>query len=368
DLGWLQGAIGLALTVGRAVSALSLVPGGALVDAVRWKRALVALGLVMLAASALILALHPTFAFVIFAEVLHGLTAGLITPAVAAISLGLVGRQAMSTRIGRNYGFSGAGNALTASLMGALGNFFGKSSIFLAAAGLSVPALMALGFVRKEEIDYDRARNAGKDREGRASLQGLSVLGKNRQLLWFAASAALFQLADASMLPLAIENIGRARAAESSFVAAAMLAVPQIVVALLAPWIGYLSEIWGRKPLLIASFAVEIVRAILFIFLSGALPLIAIQTLEGVIGATRTVLVTVIVTDLTTGTGRFNLARGAVGLVMAVAASISTLAFGFIAQETGHWVAFLSMAAISGLGAAVVWFRVNETRPERYID
>jgi hypothetical protein len=60
---------------------------------------------------------------------LHGVTAGLITPAIAAISLGLVGRQAMSSRIGRNYRFSGAGNALPAAAMGTLGSYLSKSSI-----------------------------------------------------------------------------------------------------------------------------------------------------------------------------------------------------------------------------------------------
>jgi MFS family permease len=341
---------------------------GALVDAVRWKRLLVAAGIVMIATAASALALHPTFLFVAFAEVLHGLTAGLITPAIAAISLGLVGRRAMSCRIGRNYGFSAAGNALTAAAMGALGSYVGRSSIFLAAAGLTVPALVALGFVRKEEIDHDRARNAGRDQDGRTTLQGLSILFENRQLLWFALSAALFQLADASMLTLAVEDIGRAGSTESSGMTAALIVAPQIVVALLAPWVGYFSELWGRRPLLLASFAVQIVRAVLFMLVADPLVLIAVQTLDGISGAARTVLITVIVTDLTTGTGRFNLARGAIGLVATIAAAISTTAFGFIAQEMGHWAAFSGMAAMAAAGAMVFWFRVAETKPAEYVD
>lgn len=147
------------LTIGQAVSALSLIPGGVLTDALRWKRALIAIGIIMIAAAAVILALHPTLLFVIFAEISHGLAAGILTPAIAAVSLGIVGRRAMSSRIGRNYRFEGAGNALTAAGMGALGSYLSKSTIFLAAAGLTIPALVALGFVRKEEIDNDRARN-----------------------------------------------------------------------------------------------------------------------------------------------------------------------------------------------------------------
>ena len=368
DLKWSQESVGLVLTIGKAASALCLIPGGALVDVLWRKRTLVAAGVIMIAAAALILALHPTFPFVLLAEILHGATAGVMTPAIAAISLGIVGRRAMSSRIGRNHRFDAAGNALVAAIMGALGSYVGKATIFLAAAGLAVPALIALSFIRKDEIDHDRARNAGKDQEGRPTLQGLSVLLKNRQLLWFACSAALFQLADASMLTLAVEKIGRTSSTQSSLMTSAMIVAPQVVVALMAPWIGYLSELWGRKPLLLASFVVQILRALLFVLVSNSVLLIAVQTLDGISGAVRTVLTVVIVADLTTGTGRFNVARGAVGLVFTIAAALSTTIFGFIAQEMGHLAAFMGMAAMAGAGGLVVWFLLNETRPAKYID
>lgn len=368
DLKWSQESIGLMLTIGRIASAASLIPGGALADAVRQKRILVAAGIIMIAAAALIFALHPTFMFVLIAEVLHGLTAGVMTPAIAAISLGIVGQRAMSGRVGRNHRFDAAGNALTAAIMGALGSYVGHSTIFLAAAGLTLPALVALAFVRGEEIDHDRARNAGKDQEGRPTLQGLTGLLKNRQLLWFACSAALFQLADASMLALAVENIGRGNSRLGSLMTSAMIVAPQLVVAVLAPWIGYLSELWGRKPLLLASFVVQIIRAVLFVFVSNSVLLIAIQTLDGISGAIRTVLTIVIVADLTTGTGRFNLANGAVALVFTIAASVSTTIFGLIAEEMGHLAAFMSMAAVAGAGGLVVWFLLGETKPAKYAD
>jgi MFS family permease len=92
----------------------------------------------------------PSFALVFFAEILHGLTAGIVTPAIAAISLGLVGRRAMSVRTGRNYRFNAAGNALTAGLMGLAGQYFTKSAIFFGAAALCIPALIALSRKRRK--------------------------------------------------------------------------------------------------------------------------------------------------------------------------------------------------------------------------
>lgn len=367
DLKWQQESIGWVLTAGRITSAVFLFAGGALSDAVRWKRALVVAGIVLMAAAAVILALHPTFVSVLLAEVLQGAGGGVLTPAIAAISLGLVGRRAMSRRVGLNRRFNAAGSALTAAAMGTLGGILGKATIFLTAAGLAVPALVALAFVRKDEIDYDRARNAAKD-DGRPTLQGFSILIKNRQLLWFTCGAALFQLANASMLVIAVEGMGRTNTAHSSLITSAMILVPQIVVVVLAPSVGYFSELWGRRPVLVLSFAVQIVRAALLGFVDNPMWLIAVQMLDGISGAVLTVMTTVVVADLTTGTGRFNVTSGMVGLVTAVAASVSTAAFGFVAQELGPQAAFLGMALSAASGALVIWFLLGETKPARYID
>ena len=148
------------LAAGGLAGVLSQIPGGALADAVTWKRGLAALGIVMTGAAALILAFAPNFFSVLFAQILQGATAGIITPAIGAISLGLVGRSAMAVRTGRNYRYAAGGHALTAALMGAVGAYVAKSAIFVAAAALCIPALIALSFIRSEEIDYARARNA----------------------------------------------------------------------------------------------------------------------------------------------------------------------------------------------------------------
>jgi hypothetical protein len=162
DLGWEKQQVGLALSVGTAAGLIAHIPGGALVDAVPWKRALAALGITMIAASALIYALVPTFTLVFIAEVLHGVTGGIVTPAIAAISLGLVGRGAMSVRTGRNYRFDAAGNALTAGAMGLAGQYLAKSAIFFGAAALCVPALIArsVSFAPTKSIIRGRAMPA----------------------------------------------------------------------------------------------------------------------------------------------------------------------------------------------------------------
>src|SRR4051812_38651743 len=85
--------------------------------------------------------------------------------------------------------------------------------------------------------------------------------------------------------------------------AGGLIVVPQVVVTILAPWIGYWSELWGRKPLLLAGFVIEVGRSLLFASVSDPLLMMVVQLLDGVTGAAVTVLTILVVTDLTTGTG-----------------------------------------------------------------
>jgi MFS family permease len=367
NLRWSQEDVGFALTLGRLSGVIGLIPAGALTDAIRSKRGLAAAGLFMIAIAALILALHPTFVFVLIAEVLHGLTAGILGPAIAAISLGLVGRRAMSLRVGRNHRYDAAGNALTAAAMGLLGKYLALKAIFVMAATLTLPALIALGRIRGDEIDYDRARNAGKGEKG-PSVQGIMALRKNPNLLWFAGCLALFQLADASMLPLVSERLGQSSLAANPLLLSGLIIAPQLVVSVFAPWVGYFSELWGRKPLLLIGFSLEIIRGVMFAFVNDSFLLIAVQILDGVSGAFVSVLTVVIITDLTAGTGRFNLARGGVGMITGVAASVSTALSGVVWQRAGEKAAFLSMAAVAVIATALLWCQLAETKPAKYAD
>lgn len=241
DLGWSKDQVGLALTAGTLAGVLCQAPGGALVDAIRWKRGLVAIGIGMICASALVFALVPSFLLVFSAEILHGLAGGIVTPAIAAISLGLVGRRAMSSRTGRNYRFDAFGNALTAGLMGLAGQYFVKSAIFLGSAALCIPALISLFLIRSDEIDYARARNAGSGKQAK-SFQRIFDLGKNRTLYIFAGCVFLFQLADASMLPVVGQNIAQSKSDAASLLMAGLIVIPQVLVALLSPWVGSIQK------------------------------------------------------------------------------------------------------------------------------
>ena len=230
DLGWEKGQVGIALSVGTISALITQIPCGALVDWISWKRGIAGLGIAMIGTAALIYAIVPNYPMVFISEILHGLTGSILTPAIAAISLGLVGRGAMSSRIGRNYGYDAAGNALTAGAMGAAGQYISKSAIFLGAAALCVPALVALACIRSDEIDYARARNAGIGRRAK-DFQKIFDIGKNVRLYVFAGCIFLFQFADASMLPIISQNLGNDKNGSNSLLLAGLIVTPQVVAA-----------------------------------------------------------------------------------------------------------------------------------------
>ena len=149
---------------------------------------------------------------------------------------------------------------------------------------------------------------------------------------------------------------------------AGLIAAPQIVTALVSPWIGYHSEKFGRKPLLLVGFGVEIIRALLFACFSEYWVLIVAQLLSGASASAVTVLTILVITDLTTGTGRFNLVRGFVGTGIAIAASISTGVTGFIFEKLGNWQGFLMLAGFAVIATSLLWLAMPETRPAKYLD
>jgi MFS family permease len=366
---WTQQNIGFVLTTAGFVGLLTQLPAGGLLDAVRSKRNVVALGATMVAAGALIIAFWPSFPLVLAALALQGITGGFLGLAIAAISLGLVGHAALGERLGRNQRFASTGGVLAAGLMGLIGYFLSYRAIFLAAAALVVPLLFALGHIQPLDIHFGRACGApdhhGPDAPPRAQHRSVWT---NRSLLTFAGCVFLFQLANASMLPLAGESLVYSGVPFSSLIVSALIIVPQVIVALMAPWAGRRAKTWGRRPLLLLGFAALPMRALLFAWTTNPTFLIAAQVLDGVSGTMLGVLTALVVADLTKGTGRFNLGQGFVGTISGVGASLSTTLSSLVAGSLGRAAGFLAIAAVALVAVLLLWSLMPETNPSNEDD
>src|ERR1700727_527243 len=360
---WTQTDIGLVLTAGAIVGLVGQIPGGAIVDAARSQRWVAAVAVSAVGISAFALAVSPIFAIVFVSRILQAGASCVLGPAIAAISLGLVGQRGISARLGRNAAFASVGSGVAAAGMGAFAYYVSERAAFILAASMAVPALFALYQIRAQEIDPARAHGGVAEPGKGNAFAGLRNLLQIRPLMIFAGCIALFQLANAAMLPLAASMMTLRSSQFATVLVAASIVAPQLIVALLAPWVGRKAEQWGRRPLLVLCFVALAIRGLLFAFLISPYLLMAAQLLDGVSGAALAVLVPLIIADVSGKTGHFNLAQGAVGSAVGVGAAISTTLAGYVSDRFDSSAAFLMMAGFGILGLAAVFLAMPETRP-----
>ncbi|WP_321783075.1 MFS transporter [Paraburkholderia sp. J94] len=365
---WTQGEIGLALSVGTISAMVSQVPGGAAVDALKNKKAAAAWAIIAIIASAVLLASSPTVVPVMAAEVFHGFASCMLVPAMAALALALVGRQNLGDRLGRNARWASIGSAVAAGLMGLCGEYISPRAVFWLTAALALPALVALAM-----IEYDKHANAPKplksatpgngetaaDGEARETI--LDLL-RDKRMLTFAACVVLFHLSNAAMLNLAAGEVTAGMGDNVQLVIAACIIVPQAIVAMMSPWVGRTSQLWGRRPVLILGFSALPIRALLFAAVGNPYFLVPVQMLDGLSAAVFGVMLPLIAADVAGGKGRYNLCIGLFGLSAGIGATLSTALAGFIADHFGNTVSFLGLAAAGAAAVVLVWLVMPETR------
>jgi len=361
--GWAPASIGAVLTISGLAGLTTQVPAGELIDMIRSKRALLGVAACATALALTIFGLRSDFPSVAGVAIIQGGVGSVLGPSVAAISLGLVGHGALAERLGRNQRFASIGGLSAAAVMGAIGYVLSTRDIFLVAAALAIPLLWALLRIRGADIHFGRSCGAPDHHETNPDRASRRSLFKDVRFLAFVTSLFLFQLANASILPQVSQPLARSEGHWSSLAVSALIVVPQIVVALLAPWAGRTAATWGRRPLLLLGLAAVPIRSTLFALTTDPALLVIIQMLDGFSGATLGVLTALIVADLTNGTGRFNLAQGLVGTFSGVGASLSALITGAVAQRFGYAAGLLSVTAAGFMAVVIVWEFMPETKP-----
>jgi MFS family permease len=319
---------------------------------------------------------------VTLAEVLHGFASCMLNPAIAALTLALVAAHtsggfeassALGERFGRNAAFASIGNAVAAALMGGVGWLVSARATFFLGAAMAIPGLFALRAIEGVRLPKrDRAAAPGSgDEDGEdpiaeqpkeSAWAGLKRLLRDRRLFGFGFCVALFHLSNAGMLPLAAGQVTRQAGHFAELVIAACILVPQIVVSVLSPRIGRWAGLVGRRPVMLVAFAALPLRGVLLALGPGPWGIVAIQMLDGISSAAFGVMMPLVASDLSRGTGRFNLCMGLLGLAMGAGATFSTTLGGYAADRSLP-LGFLVLAA-SGLACVLtVWLLVAETAP-----
>ncbi|WP_069882903.1 MFS transporter [Bosea sp. BIWAKO-01] len=363
DQGWNEATTGLVMTIAGIAGLIAQTPAGALIDRTNNKPAIVIAGALAVTLSCLALPFIGNFYLVAATQSIAGIAGAIFPPALAAITLGLVGPRMFSKRIGRNEAFNHLGNAVSAAIAGGTAYVFGPIVVFWLMAILTAFSIGAMLMVPRGEIDDEMARGLARADGHDEKPSGLRALLQNRHLLLFALICAVFRLSNAAMLTsvgqLLTKVVGKEQA--TSLIALCIVAA-QCVMVPMAIMVGAKVDQWGRKPIFLLAFGVLALRGGLYVLSDNPFWLVAVQALDGVGAGIFGALFPVIIADLTRGTGRFNVSQGAVATAQGLGAALSASLAGIIIVSAGYSAAFLTLAAIACLGFVLYVVLMPETK------
>ncbi len=360
---WDEGHIGVVMSIATIAGIVAQTPAGAMVDATRRKRLVMIAAAAVVTLASLVLPLVPSFWPVAISQGIANAAEVVFAPALAAVSLGIVGHRAFTARIGRNESFNHAGNAVAAALAGIAAYRFGPQVVFYLLALMALASLISIAIIPEGAIDHDLARGL-QERKDATSEQpsGLSILLTCRPLLIFAVCVALFHLANAAMLPLVGQKLALQYKNLGTSLMSACIIAAQIVMVPMAMLVGRRADCWGHKRFFLAALLILPLRGALYTLSDNPAWLVGVQLLDGIGAGIFGAIFPVIVADLMRDTGRFNVAQGAIITAQSIGAALSTTLAGLVVVKAGYSAAFLTLGAVAAIGFAICWALLPETR------
>ena len=364
---WDEASIGAVMSMAALAGIIAQTPAGALIDRSPAKRALMISAAILVTLTCLALPLIHGFVPVAATQALAAAAGAIFAPAIAAVTLGIVGPKAFARRTGRNEAFNHAGNAVAAALAGVTAYWFGPVVVFWLLAAMATASIAATLSIPPGVIDHHVARglddmtDSGGEAHDRPS--GYQVLLTCRPLLIFAAATVAFHFSNAAMLPLVGQKLTLVNRELGTTLMSVCIVAAQIVMVPVAVLVGYKADVWGRKPIFAVALAVLTLRGALYPFSDNPYWLVSVQLLDGVGAGIFGALFPLVVADLTRGTGHFNISQGAIATAAGLGGALSTAFAGLIIVEAGYSAAFLFLAAVAGAGLIGFCAMMPETLP-----
>jgi MFS family permease len=353
--GWGPQDIGFVMTVGGLAGMAATTPLGALVDATRYKRAVMIVASAAIIFASLTMLFFPNLTTTVAAQIVQGVAGAVIAPAIAAITLGLVRQAGFAKQLGRNEAFNHGGNMTAALVGGALGYVFGLQAVFYFMSFMAVAAIAATLMIPAEAIDHDAARGAeaeaGRDAGEQSSW---SLLLTSAPLITLAVVLMLFHLGNAAMLPLLGQAMVARGDGDPSAATALTVVVAQSTMIGMALLAAKLAQSRGYSIVFVIALVALPIRGLIAASFSGFWVLFPVQVLDGVGAGMLGVALPGLVAQILRGTGHFNVGLGAVMTVQGIGAALSATLGGSVAQAYGYSASFLVLGGIA-LAALALW-------------
>jgi MFS family permease len=358
--GWAPMYLGLLATVGGVLGLVAGMPAGALTDRSHAKRLLVVAPVTLITLMSFLCLAAPSRWMVFSTQALAAVAGVLIGPAVAAITLGLVGAQRFGPQLGKNESWNHAGNLVLMGGTWAASVWFGLpgvAALMLVTTAATVAATLSIA---PGSIDHAAARGmAGADCGGDvgasavAQPSSLRALAGNRPLLWLSLALALFHFGNAPLARLIAQQfaVQMQRPFETTAVITMVSQVAALGAALAAPWLLRARRAGPAAVLALLSLPLRGLLAWNFSEFDMIYP---VQLLDGVGVGLLGILTPFMVERLTRGSGHFNLALAAVMTVQGIGAASSNMVAGYLVMRFGYPLTYLTHGAVALLAIAAL--------------
>ena len=204
---WDEASIGAVMSVAALAGIVAQTPAGALIDRSTAKRALMVIAAIVVTLACLTLPLIHRFELVAVTQALAAAAGAIFAPAIAAVTLGIVGPKAFARRTGRNEAFNHAGNAVAAAIAGVTAYWFGPIVVFWLLAAMSIASIFATLSISADAIDHHVARGLDDTTERGGALStavaGLIIVkaGYSAAFLFLAGVAGAGLIGFCAMMP-----------------------------------------------------------------------------------------------------------------------------------------------------------------------
>jgi MFS family permease len=377
--GWTESDIGFVLFINCIVSLIIQTPIGIFADYTSYKRSLVALANILIAAMCVILVFQSdSYGMVLFSMAVLGVGYALSYPPMYSITLGLVGSDGIMEQVPVNETCIHAGNAFFA-VASAIVVYYGAvtgggETLFWICVVLGVSTCAMLCMIDPKEIDMDRARgleslapvipfssSSGCETEARTRIPPITLwrLLTDRKVIIFYVSLMFFHFSNASMLPL-LAQVLYTNAQHGFEFACVSVAAAQISMIVTAGIGGYFVKSVGSKNLLLLAFAAIPVRGVLVsLLLSSPSPspylLVATQALDGAAGGLFGVIAVLIAENLSRGSGHFSVVVGTIKTIESLGAAFSNL-LGENLAAVSYSSAYGVLSLVGLVPIAIYWY------------
>jgi MFS family permease len=357
---WTPTAVGLVTTVGGWLGLAAQTPIGAWLDRTDRKRGALLWALLVLAAGALVIGWVPRFWPVLLANGAMQVVSGVFEPAVAALTVGLCAREALTARMGRNAAWSRAGNLVVAVVSGLLAWLVSAEAVFLQVPLIAALTAFAAMTIPYSKVNLRRARGLEPGEGHNEGPLGRMTLLRSRALQVFAACSFLYELADAPLLTLVGQRLGLDSQGAGLVLTSALIVASQSGMLAASILVGKRADRLGYRWLMMAGFAMLPVQAALTALMSNGPYLIALQVFGGFGTGLFSALTPIWLADETRGSGHYNLSQGFMATLRALGVTSSSLLSELVVEHLGYGAAFMGCGVIGLAAATLLWVGLSE--------